>query len=353
MFLYGVFLELSLDKLLKLNGYLGFITPETFIRTSTYSELRRFIGNNFNVKEINIYGIGVFDNVTAETMTLIINKNYSKENTVLFNRIGENNLETFKVKQIDFKNTPENRFIYETNATDKKLFYLIQENSIRLGDIVEVRNGIATKADKKKFISKTKLNKKYQKLLESPEIYRYGFVWKGNYINYDRKLLHRPRKEETFLSEKITVQRVSSRLICAYDEDKYYTFNSINNLILTNLKFSLKYIICILNSRLMDYYYRKNFSLDASYTITVTKQNLDVLPIKNITLVHQEPFIKLADKILALNKKLSKIGDKKTYERNSIEKEIKNIDQQIDQKVYQLYGLTDSEIKIVESSLNE
>ena len=302
--LYSVFLELSINKLLRLNGYLGFITPETFIRTSTYSEIRRFIGNNFDIKKINIYGIGVFDNVTAETMTLIINKNYSKDNLVLFNKIGKNNLETFKVKQIDFKNMPENRFIYATTIKDKRLFDLIKENSIKLGDIVEVRNGIATKADKKKFISKNKFNDKYKKLLEAPEIHRYGFEWKGNYINYNRKLLHRPRKEETFLSNKIMIQRVSSRLICAYDEDRYYTFNSIDNLVLINTKFSLKYIICLLNSKLMDYYYRKNFSLDASYTITVTKQNLDVLPIKNITLAYQEPFIKKADLILRLNKEL-------------------------------------------------
>jgi hypothetical protein len=112
--------------------------------------------------------------------------------------------------------------------------------------------------------------------LEAPEIYRYGFEWTGNYINYDKEALHRPRKEETFLSEKILIQRVASKLICAFDNEQYYTFNSINNLVLINPEFSLKYIIALLNSKLINYYYRKQFSFDAGFTITVTKENLDI-----------------------------------------------------------------------------
>ncbi len=55
--------------------------------------------------------------------------------------------------------------------------------------------------------------------------------------------------------------------------------------------------------------------------------------------------------MLSLNKRLNELGDKQTDERKKIEKDIKETDEQIDQEVYKLYGLTKEEIKIVEESL--
>ena len=59
------------------------------------------------------------------------------------------------------------------------------------------------------------------------------------------------------------------------------------------------------------------------------------IPIPSVTLEQQEPIIALVDKILAA-KKADSSADTKEWEK------------QIDQKVYELYGLTDDEIKIVE-----
>lgn len=72
---------------------------------------------------------------------------------------------------------------------------------------------------------------------------------------------------------------MSSRLICSLDVDSFYTFNSVNNLVEKDKNISLKYILGILNSKLMDFFYRKNYSLVAGFTITVTKANLDSLPL--------------------------------------------------------------------------
>jgi hypothetical protein len=55
---------------------------------------------------------------------------------------------------------------------------------------------------------------------------------------------------------------------------------------------------------LVNYYYRKLFSFDAGFTITVTKENLDIIPIKNISLSQQQPFIEKADFMLLKNKEL-------------------------------------------------
>jgi len=75
------------------------------------------------------------------------------------------------------------------------------------------------------------------------------------------------------------------------------------------------------------------------------------LPIKNIPPDKQLPFINLADKMLSLNKNLHKIGDKNTLEKQKIQEEIKKTDNEIDELVYQLYGITEEEKKIIKESL--
>jgi type I restriction-modification system DNA methylase subunit len=403
--LYSVFLELTLSMILKPKGCMGFITPETFIRTSTYQEIRKFIINNYNLRTVQIYGIGVFENVTAETVVMLIDNYFEKNNISYFEKIiNENSSIVYEEVQNNFNNTPENRFVYGNSKLDEILFKKLKKDNILLGEIVDVRNGVATKSGKNDFISKSILTEKYKKLLEAPELFRYGFKWAGNYINYDKEVLHRPRKEETFLSDKIMIQRVSSRLICSFDNEQFYTFNSVNNLIIKKNNFSLKYLITILNSKIIDYFYRRNYSLDASYTITVTKQNLDSIPIPNLSMIAQNTFIEKADLILSLNKELQEISTKfqRTLQRKfeldilpkklenwyelsfsefvkelakkkvklslseeaewedyflqeqqkavAIKNEIVATDKAIDKMVYELYGLSEEEISIVEGS---
>ena len=55
--------------------------------------------------------------------------------------------------------------------------------------------------------------------------------------------------------------------------------------------------------------------------------------------------------MLSLNKKLKEIGDKNTLEKQKIEEEIKKTDNEIDELVYQLYGITEEEKRIIEESL--
>jgi len=338
--LYSVFLELGLQKLLKPNFYLSFITPETFIRTSTYAGIREFVVRNNQILSLDIYGIGVFEGVTAETITFFIKKLNPNNNVIAVTKFNDQKDKiSYQVNQDFFLTTPEFRYVYNSSISDNKLFEKLFQNSTPLGEIIDVRNGVATKSGKNDFISKVKETEKYKKLLEAPEIFRYGYKWNGNYINYDKEALHRPRKEDTFLSKKILCQRVSPKLVCCLDNEQYYTFNSVNNLILINPQFSLEQILAFLNSKLLNYYYKKLFSMGAEYTITVTKENLSVLPIKNINESFKSKLETLVNQINSI-----KFGNSNT--------DTTEIENQIDQLVYQLYDLTEKEIEIVENGVN-
>jgi rRNA pseudouridine-1189 N-methylase Emg1 (Nep1/Mra1 family) len=66
---------------------------------------------------------------------------------------------------------------------------------------------------------------------------------------------------------------------------------------------------------------------------------------------NQNKFIELVDKMLSLNKRLNEIGDKMIDERERIEKEIKKTDNEIDELFYNIYGITESEKKIIDENL--
>ena len=55
--------------------------------------------------------------------------------------------------------------------------------------------------------------------------------------------------------------------------------------------------------------------------------------------------------MLSLNKKLLEIGDKNTVEKQKLDQEINKTDNEIDELVYQIFGITEEEKKIIDVSL--
>ncbi len=78
---------------------------------------------------------------------------------------------------------------------------------------------------------------------------------------------------------------------------------------------------------------------------------LENLPFKITDKKEQSKLLIFSDKMLSLHKRLSELGNKMTLERQRIEEEIKKTDAEIDELVYQLYGITEEEKKIIEDSL--
>ena len=118
------------------------------------------------------------------------------------------------------------------------------------------------------------------------------------------------------------------------------------------IKISSKYLLAILNSKLMSFYHKEKY-LDPLKNLfqKILIANAKKFPIKIIPESEQQPLIKLVDKMLSLNKRLNEIGDKKTDERAEIKEEIKHTDNEIDKLVYKIYGITEEEKKIIEESL--
>ena len=144
-------------------------------------------------------------------------------------------------------------------------------------------------------------------------------------------------------------------IVAALDTENYYSFAS-TNLILIRDDFrdiySYELICALLNSKLINFYYVKNFTNASTLTVNISKTFLEKIPLPLIDLNNKEDkevndkIVTLVDNIIALNKKLS--AEKNPNSITMLNRQINAVDKQIDSLVYKLYNLNDEEIKIIE-----
>ena len=230
------------------------------------------------------------------------------------------------------------------------------------------------------------------------------------YLPKDSNIISKNR-HNLYSSNKIIISKIG--LQCEAFYDKYSEFASINTNCIYNFSKSYlpEYIVCWLNSKLYNFTFECLFDglrMSGGYLL-FSAPNLKNTKIKKISLSDQQPFIEKADLMLSLNKELQEVSLKfskyfsgqfkleklsgkleKWYElsfeefikeinkaikaqkgppltkkdefdwidlfeenkqkANALQTQIATTDKAIDAMVYELYGLSEEEIKIVEQS---
>ncbi len=92
-----------------------------------------------------------------------------------------------------------------------------------------------------------------------------------------------------------------------------------------------------MDSHLYDFLFR-----NLSSNTHVSSGQLNSLPFRGLPASQQKPFVAVVDQILAITK------DEDYATNGAKQARVKEYERQIDQLVYELYGLTGEEIKIVE-----
>jgi hypothetical protein len=116
----------------------------------------------------------------------------------------------------------------------------------------------------------------------------------------------------------------------------------------------VNFVVGVLNSRLFVFLYRL-LSLESGRVLAQVKPAiLDNLPMREVDFSDQSDRARydkisvFVERMLDLNKQLATA--KNPNDKTRLEREIEATDRQIDQRVYELYSLTDEEIKIVEEA---
>ncbi|MFP6192706.1 Eco57I restriction-modification methylase domain-containing protein [Helicobacter pylori] len=142
---------------------------------------------------------------------------------------------------------------------------------------------------------------------------------------------------QDFEKEKIVYPCIMAKEPCfVYEEKGFYAPAPAN--IVTGDKIEIKYLTALLNSKCI-YFAMRKFYMGGGIEGELKTNNLEKIPIPKITEKNQE----LADKIIVLVDKIlqAKAKDPKVNTQE--------LEKEIDALVYQLYNLTDEEIKIIEN----
>ena len=113
---------------------------------------------------------------------------------------------------------------------------------------------------------------------------------------------------------------------------------------------SAKYLLGILNSEVFGWTVRTQSTPLRGGYFKFSKQYIETVPIPQPDKAAHDRMVKLVEQMLALHQQLA--AARAPQDRTVLERQITATDDEIDQLVYQLYGLTDAEIKIVEGHEN-
>ena len=328
---YSLFLLHSLNVLSK-GGFCYYIIPNTLLDNYFEEEVRKVLIKNV-VYEINDLSDKVFDTAIVHSMIFAFSKNKINEYNIRVstsNYLGEINV---LIPKSFFEKQPQCTYSIRTYGSND-LLEKLKENSIRLANIIDIRQAIKS-GDDKKYITEYPLTDDYKPILRGKDVRKYVKIDPHLYINYGKHLAC-PRIPDIFEQPKILIREAGSEITATYDDQDYYIMSSLYNAILIDKNFSLKFILGLLNSKLFQYImYKMTFEKTKGAFTKAKIFHYYELPVKICNQSQQKAIIDEVEKVMTAKELLSSA---ETYALES----------EIDRLVYQLYGLTDEEIKIVE-----
>lgn len=345
--LYRLFIERSLS-LCSPKGCLSFITPNTFLSIKNCAKLRKYMLEEGSLVFVNNYDDSIFEaSVNSIVFLLLKGVTFDSIDIHLYSSSGifSRTLDVSRVLSNALYEIPINANDTAFNIKEK-----MQTVSTQLGDIKGIEmclgaqpyhNSIHSQKEiKSKFLhSNFKVTDSYVRDFGGKHFVRYVINKLPNkWINYDADFYTKPDRR-FFDGPRIVIREIpSSTLICAYVE-KFALFNkSVFIIRCSSSVVNIKYLLAILNSKAIGYFIT-SFGDKSKQTLfpRVSMKMLKVIPIPTATAKQQQPIINLVDTIIDVNNKQPNANTEYW-------------ESEIDDLVYQLYGFTEEEIKIVEGT---
>jgi hypothetical protein len=327
---------------------LSYIIPNTWRLINIAYDFRKVSLKKFGLYKIDTFLNPVFDEAVVDCDIVFYDKNDNQKISLNINDADKQiNTNQISVATLLSQN------IINSHLTENQ-YNLIQKlnyDSEQLKNIVTIKNGVKpyevgkgnpkqTKVtlSEKPFTKSTKVDDTFVPLIGGSDFHRYTLKWnKDNYISYG-PWLAAPRDAEIFdKDEKVIVRQTSDKLIATIIQKGFVMRNNTHILLSDKPDYKLKYILALLNSKLFDFIYWTINPEKGEALAEVKAMHLEQLPIKLADNAIQEKVETLVDHILT----------KKTQGQSADTTDFEN---QIDQLVYQLYGLTEEEIKMVEGN---
>ena len=361
---FALFIEKS-SNLLTSGGFFGMILQSAWVSSPAFSKLRdlfisRFCPLAFAAMPYDVFGAYV-DTTIVIAKRLKKKESLSNLNKALVKlsvfppRYKIHSLNDYEVylkeaNAVEWFKDGHNELMITLSEEENNIIKKINKIKTKFSDITDIQRGVTPfhiskeKPETNAFIAFTGTVRRYITKESKPA-----------YIRYDKTLAeYKPPKY--FKGPRILLRELISRqfrLQATYVDENFITNKSMQSLLLHESQYSIFYLLGLLNSKLLSWYFLSIHSVGRrdDFPKIVLKQTRD-LPIRKITFSdptdksRHDRMVELVEGMLDMNVRLG--AAKAEQERVALGRQIAATDAQIDALVYDLYGLTESEIRIVE-----
>lgn len=321
---------LFIERSFKLGKQVCLIVPKPVINNENYISTRNLFFLN-GISKV-VIGSGIFESAGVESCIFITNGKLTNEICVYDYNDGLFNYKWNTSKSVS-DHLPLQMINTEISPTEFTIIQKIEQNCIPLEKILTITRGIECgKSDE----LITRKQTPY-KLLRGEDIDAFKINYKGLYGLMDFSNPSQYKTLETYFGEKMLIRRVGNELMAVYDNMDYVTLNTIYNCKLIDREYSLKFLVGLLNSKLIRFWFKKVFILTDNLFPYVRVSQLGYIPIKAMKDHHL--IIKYVETIQELSHAV-------TTEKS----ELIHLKDTLNTEVYKLYELSPSEIQTIENT---
>ncbi|MEA3487749.1 MAG: DNA methyltransferase [Euryarchaeota archaeon] len=368
--MFSIFMEKA-SQLCRLGGYVGQIVPNVWLTNTYSSSTRAFILNQATDLCILTPPSNVFPGITVDIVVYTIQKTVQPGMSFQINAMRDG-----RILELATHNTEQYRdglrpISTSLDSASSDLVFRLKKNNPELQSFAKITRGVhpyriggygqtafgsgpQTPRDVKErpYHSMSKKNG-YRPFIYGRDLHRFLPPISTEFVKYGPWLAE-PRQSEFFHGERVYSRKIlGKRLVVTLettdsvaDQQVYITRPKENTV-------KAPYLAGILGSLLIAFFIRGFYDEINDAFPQIKVGQLKSLPIRTLDFsnptekAQHDKLVTLVETMLELHKKHHETRmdrDKELYER-----QIKIVDAQIDRLVYDLYGLTDEEVKVVET----
>lgn len=316
--LYILFIEQCV-KLLSASGFVGLITPNSWLKNIMMSECRKFLLEHLHFNFIIPNLSNVFPDASVDTLIFTAIKAERSNEAVIMQLHEGNFVQKHSINQQRFAANENYVFDVEANSVVQSIMEKVRKGATPLADLFDITRGInpydALTGQSKETIANKAYHADHKKdetfvpEIRGKHVARYGYEWdRKHFISYG-DWLAAPREERFFTGERIVFREIiGETFVCALvsesikiDRSLYIALPKIANDV------HIKYVLTLLSTRLFATYFRYlSNEFDALFP-KMRVAEFKNLPIRILPEADQQPFITHTETMLTTTRSLSEL----------------------------------------------
>lgn len=351
---YALFFERGIAAL-KSGGYLGFITPDSYLLGRYYSKIREYMLTECDIKELTLINSPVFGGVLVGIPVITVLQKKQAGQTYEAAIVTANKLNStativsaYQYEQNYLSHQVYKRFRLFFHPQDKAIIDKLEQALYSFKDFTKIRTGMRSLTTQADIKSKIRHSESWrQGLVSSSQVLPFALVYQGDWLDVNPAKLNKGGWDAAVMAApKIFLRQTGDRLVAAIDRSGLYHLNNIHSIATEKKHVSLEYLVCILNSRLMNFYYQ---------TVTLEKgrsmAQVDIETVEKLPLIIDTNY---AGRLVKLGERLEELGCElcrhsgETKSDTELVAEFKQTYKEVNWLVYRIYGLSECDIEHIE-----